>query len=73
MKVFVGVPGPGLFSEQPEDVVVPMRDHGEYVWLVDLNQDGKQDILLHHPSRCRGDIHREATTEPPRVTMLIAR
>ena len=50
-----------------------MPDHGEYAWLVDLNKDGKQDILLHHPSCCRGDMHRDATTEPPRVTMLIAR
>ena len=72
-KVYIGVPGPDLFSTQPMDVAVPMPDHGEYAWLVDLNKDGKQDILLHHPSCCRGDIHREATTEPPRVTMLIAR
>ena len=72
-KVYVGVPGPDLFSRLPEDVAVPMPDHGEYAWLVDLNKDGKQDILLHHPSCCRGDMHREATTEPPRVTMLIAR
>lgn len=31
--------------------------------LVDLNQDGKQDVLLHHPS----------ATGPHRVTMLITR
>ena len=72
-KVYIGVPGPVLFSRQPEDVAVPMPDVGEWVWLVDLNKDGKQDILLHYPSCCRGDMHREATTEPPRVTMLIAR
>ena len=35
----------------------------EYTWLVDLNKDGVQDILMHHPS----------TTELNRVTMLIAR
>ena len=45
-----------------------MLDHGEYVWLVDLNKDGKQDILLQHPTRCR-----EATHESPRVMLLIAR
>ena len=50
-----------------------MPDHGDYVWLVDLNQDGKQDVLLHHPTCCRGDRHRDATSEPPRVTLLIAR
>ena len=35
----------------------------EYTWLVDLNEDGKQDILMHHPS----------TTDPHQVTVLIAR
>ena len=35
----------------------------ENTWLVDLNKDGKQDNLMHHPS----------TTEPHRVTTLIAR
>ena len=35
----------------------------EYTWLVDLNKDSKQDILMDHPS----------TTEPHRLTMLIAR
>ncbi len=34
----------------------------KYTWLVDLNRDGKQDLLMHHAS----------TTEPHRVTMLIA-
>ena len=43
------------------DIAVP--NNGEYVWLVDLNKDGKQDILMHHPS----------ITEPHRVTMRIAR
>ena len=35
----------------------------QYTWLVDLNRDGKQDVLMHYAS----------TTEPHRVTMLIAR
>ena len=35
----------------------------KYTWLVDLNKDGKQDILMHHPS----------TTGPHRVAMLIDR
>ena len=60
--VFLGVPGPDLFSRRPQKVAVTMPNE-EYVWLVDLNKDGKQDILLHHPS----------TTEPHRVTMLVAR
>ena len=62
LRVFVGVPGPDLFVRRPQKVAVAMPNE-EYTWLVDLNKDGKQDILMHHPS----------TTEPHQVTMLIAR
>ena len=63
LRVFVGVPGPDLFARQPQRVAVAIPNDEEYTWLVDLNQDGKQDVLMHHAS----------TTEPHRVTMLIAR
>ncbi len=76
LDVFVGVPGPDLFSRQPQDVAVAVPNDEEYTWLVDLNQDGKQDILMHHPFTLR-DLHgapkRPPGTEPHRVTMLIAR
>ena len=62
LRVFLGVPGPDLFSRRPQKVAVAMPNE-EYIWLVDLNRDGKQDLLIHHPS----------TTEPHRVTVLIAR
>ena len=62
LHVFLGVPGPELFARRPQKVAVAMASE-KYTWLVDLNKDGKQDILMHHPS----------TTEPHRVTMLIAR
>ncbi len=62
LRVFIGVPGPDLFARRPQKVAVAMPDDEEYTWLVDLNKDGKQDILMHHRS----------TTEPHRVTMLIA-
>ena len=61
LRVFLGVPGPELFTRRPQKVAVAMPNE-EYTWLVDLNKDGKQDILIHHPS----------TAEPHRVTMLIA-
>ena len=61
LHVFNGIPGPNLFAKKPQKVEVTMPDE-EYAWLVDLNKDGVQDILMHHPS----------TTEPHRVTMLIA-
>ena len=62
LYVFNGVPGPHLFTRKPQKVAVVMP-YEEYTWLVDLNKDGVQDLLMHHPS----------TTEPHRVTMLIAR
>ena len=61
LRVFIGVPGPDLFARKPQKVAVTMP-YEEYTWLVDLNKDGVQDILMHHPS----------TTEPHRVTTLIA-
>ena len=61
LRVFIGVPGPDLFAKRPQKVAVDMP-YEEYIWLVDLNKDGLQDLLMHHPS----------TTEPHRVTILIA-
>ena len=62
LHVFIGVPGPDLFARKPQKVMVAMPNE-EYTWLVDLNKDGVQDILMHHPS----------ITKPHRVMILIAR
>ena len=76
LDIFVGVPGPDLFFQRPQDVEVAVPNDEEYTWLVDLNKDGKQDILMHHPFTLR-DAHGARRlplgTEPQRVTMLIAR
>jgi hypothetical protein len=76
LDAFVGVPGPDLFTRQAQDVPVVVPNDEEYAWLVDLNRDGKQDILMHHPFTLR-DVHgariRPPGTEPHRVTVLIAR
>ena len=76
MDVFVGVPGPDLFSQRPQDVAIAVPNDEEYTWLVDLNKDGKQDIFMHHPFTLR-DAHGARRlppgTEPQRVTVLIAR
>ena len=76
MDIFVGVPGPDLFSQRPQDVAIAVPNDEEYTWLVDLNEDGKQDILMHHPFTLR-DAHGARRlppgTEPHRVTVLIAR
>ena len=62
LRVYLGVPGPDLFARRPQKIKVTMPNE-EYTWLVDLNKDHKQDVLMHHPS----------TTKPHRVTILIAR
>ena len=61
LRVFIGEPGPDLFARKPQKVAVSMP-YEEYTQLTDLNKDGVQDLLMHHPS----------TAEPHRVTMLIA-
>ena len=76
MDIFVGTPGPDLFSQRPQDVAIAVPNDEEYTWLVDLNKDGKQDILMHHPFT-RRDAHGARRlppgTEPQRVMLLIAR
>jgi hypothetical protein len=75
LRVFVGVPGPDLFTGTPRNVAVTLPNDEEYTWLVDLNMDGKQDVLMHHPFILRdahGAPRRPPGTEPHRVTMLIA-
>ena len=76
LRVFVGVPGPDLFAQRPQKVAVALPHDEEYTWLVDLNEDGKQDILMHDPFPLR-DVHggpkQQPRTEPHRVTILMAR
>ncbi len=62
LHVFLGVPGPELLARKPQKVVVAMPNDERNARLVDLNADNKQDLLIHYPS----------TTEPHRVTLLIA-
>ena len=76
MVVFVGVPGPEIFAQQPQVVKVSMPNDEEYTWLVDLNKDGIQDILMHHPFTLRdghGAPVNPLGTEPHRITILISR
>ena len=76
MALFAGAPGPEMFAQQHQEVAVSPPNDEEYIWLVDLNKDGVQDILMHHPFTKR-DAHGAPTqppgTEPHRVTILIAR
>ena len=76
LGAFVGISGGELFAERSQQVPVMVPHDREYTWLVDLNRDGKQDIVMHHPFSHRG-IHggrmQPPGTEPHRVTTLIAR
>ena len=75
MRVIVGVPGPEIFAEQHQEVAVRIPNDAEYTWLVDLNKDGRQDILMHYRFTLR-DAHgapkRPLGTESHRVKILIA-
>lgn len=62
LHVYLGVPGSELFTEEPRRVAVAMP-HEDYTWLVDLDSDGKQDILMHQRS----------SHHPDRVLILIAK
>ncbi len=72
LRVYPGIDGVELFTDVPLDTLVPMPDDGEYVWFADLNSDNKSDIVIHHPTCCRGDYYRDPTNEGPRLTLLIA-
>ena len=63
LHVFLGVPGPELLARQPRKVAVALHQDERNIWLADLDNDGRQDVLVYHPSR----------TEPHRLTTLIAR
>ena len=76
LHVYEGVPGPGLFADEPQKVAVELPNDEEYTWMTDLNRDGRQDIVMHHPFTKR-DAHGAPMelpgTESHRVILLIAR
>ena len=63
LHVYLGAPGPEHLARRPKVVPVVLPGDERNSWLANLNGDGKQDVLLHHPS----------SEKPHRVTMLIAR
>ena len=76
LHVFVGVPEPYLFAREPREVAVAVPNDEEYTWLVDLNNDGKRDIVMHNPFSLRdkeGKRMQPPGTEPHQVTILMAR
>jgi len=75
MHVYAGIPGPDMFADEPQILSIESPNDEEYAWMTDLNRDGKQDIVMHHPFSSR-DAHGAPEfplgDEPQRVTMLIA-
>jgi len=63
LHVFLGVPGPELLARDPLEVQARLPRDERNSRLVDLDRDGRQDVLLYHAS----------TTGPQRVSLLIAR
>lgn len=64
LHVYPGVPGQNVFGQQAEIVRVALTANGEEdARLADLNRDGKQDVLVNHPS----------STEPQRIVVLLSK
>lgn len=76
LHVYAGVPGPSLFAGEPRKVAVELPNDEEFAWMTDLNRDGRQDIVMHHPFTKR-DAHGAPMelpgTESHRMILLIAR
>jgi hypothetical protein len=63
LQIFFGQPSPELLDREPQRVAVPLPDDERHAWLVDLNQDGKQDLISLHTTR----------TGAQQIDLLIAR
>jgi hypothetical protein len=67
LHVFLGEPGSRLLARQPRKVAVALPYDERNSWLVDLDQDGKQDLLMHRAPTGH------APAELHRLTILLAR
>ena len=63
LLVFAGAATPSLFAPHPQTVTVVLPKDERNMRMVDLNKDGKEDIL----------VHRRTSTAQPRATLLVAR
>lgn len=62
LRIFAGVDGPDAFARRPQKVAVELPDDERNTRLVDLNHDGKQDVLIY-----------DTRAQPHTVTTLIVR
>ena len=63
LSVFLGTPGENPLASQAFTVAVDLPSDERNARLSDLDNDGKEDVIIHHPS----------ATEPNRLTILMAR
>ncbi len=63
LSVYIGVPGPDLLAKKPKKIRVDLPYDERKTRLVDLNKDGKQDVLVLH----------DAKNEPHRLITLISK
>lgn len=63
LKIYEGEPGAGLFGRRSIDVKVELPNEPELVQLADLNNDGRQDVVMRIQKK----------NKPNRITVLIAR
>ncbi len=75
LTIFPGQAGPTPFASQPHEIRHPMPNDGEFVFLTDLNRDGKQDIVFHQPFPTR-DLHGAPRLargeEPQQITVMLS-
>ena len=62
LRVFLGTAERGVFERRYQRLTMPLADPARS-WLVDLDGDGRQDLVMHHV----------APGEPCRVTTVMAR
>ena len=67
LQLFLGVPGPHLLAQRPQKIAVAIPYDERNTWLVDLDRDGRQEVLMHHAPT------EHAPHQPHRLTALIAR
>ncbi len=76
LKLHPGTVNGALFAESAVAVSVRLPADEEYTQIVDLNRDGKQDLLMHQTTIERdahGGARNPPGSEPNRIVVLIAR
>ena len=63
LSVYLGIPAPELLATEPIHVAVEVPADERNAMLADLDGDGRQDVVIHHPSDAAAN----------RVTVLMAR